>query len=187
MPISNITISLFASFAIASVGLADKQVPPLPVKANEECHIDEATPLLDKKSYTANNYKLETLKQKPLVLRETAEINKNIDVTIEQRGCEDIEIKFNFALKNKTTNPSEALTQATQTLRDFKLSSEALINTNQLTKIADAVERKRKGTKKIQDMNGAVICMSEVDAECITDVLVKFADKSVDLTYIDRP
>lgn len=162
-----------------------QQRPPLPVSPDEECHIIDAVPLLVKKDYRSNGYKLTRLKSKPLIIEEFIRPNEFLDLKIEQRGCEDIYAKFSFAFKGKANQSVKFnLERAARALKNLKINSRALVDSKTIARIADIAA---KESKKAEPLKRTVICLDKIESECISDVSFKYERGNLQILYVDRP
>ena len=165
--------------------ISGQQRQPLPVNANEECHIIDAVPLLTKRNYRSYGYKLTKSKTKPLIIVETISPSKFLDLKIEQRGCEDVYAKFNFVFKGKGNRSIKSnLNEAARLLKNLKINSDALLNSKTLSQIADIAA---KESKKAKPLKQKVVCLNKIESECISDVSLKYERPNLQIVYIDRP
>ena len=180
-------VLLFQGALSENIAFAQEQRPPLSVDQNEECHIADAVPLLIANSYKANGYKMIKLSEKPLVIQETISLGKFVDLRIEQRGCEDIYAKFDFAFKNKTDRKLGVkfnLQKAAQVIQSLKLRQEALLNHRELARISRAM---LKQSQKANPPNQQVTCLVKISKECFSDVSVKYRFPQLEVFYVTRP
>ena len=162
-----------------------QQRPPLPVNPQEECHIIDAVPLLKKKYYKSSGYKLTKLNAKPLTLLESIAADKFLDLKIEQRGCEDVYAKFSFTFKGKKNyGINRNLRDSAQTLKNLKINSSALLRSQTILEIAKIALRESKKAKPFKDR---VVCLSQIQTECITDVSFTYKYPHLQFFYVDRP
>ena len=162
-----------------------QQRPPLPVNLDEECHIVDAMPLLRKKTYKLFDYKFTKLNIKPLIIEESIKLDKSTNLRVEQRGCEDVYVKFKFRFAGKNNRGIKAnLTKAAQLLKKLKINSDTLLNAKTIVRIADVA---LKESKKNKPAKQTIVCLNETDTECITDVSIKYNYPNLQFYYIDRP
>ena len=165
--------------------ISAQQRPPLPVNSNEECHIIDAVPLLGKKYYKSSGYKLTILKAKPLIIQESIAADKFLDLKIEQRGCEDVYAKFNYTFKGKKNyGIKRNLRDSAQTLKNLKINSSTLVPSQTILKIAKIALRESKKDKPFKDR---VVCLSQIQTECITNVSFTYKYPHLHFFYVDRP
>ena len=169
----------------AKKDISGQQQPPLPVNPEAECHIVDAVPLLRKKYYKSYAYRLTELKAKPLTIQETIAAGKLVDLKIEQRGCEDIYAEFNFTFKRKKNQGIKRnLEAAARILNNLKTNSAALLNSKTVLKIAEIALNE---SKKVKPFKNDVVCLNQIQSECITDVSFKDEYPHLKIFYVDRP
>lgn len=178
--------SLMINFhSLSKNDIPSQQRPPLPVNPDEECHIVEAVPLLRKKTYRLFDYKFTKLNIKPLIIEEGISLDKSTNLRIEQRGCEDFYAKFKFKFTDKNNQGIKAnLNKAAQALKSLKINSDALINAKTIVRIADIA---LKESKKKKPTKQSIVCLNEIETECITDVSINYNYPNLQFYYIDRP
>jgi hypothetical protein len=163
-----------------------EQRPPLPIHPGDKCYLADASALLNKTHYESQGYRLFKLKLEPLILEETINLSRSLELRIEQRGCADIYAKFTFTFKGGADQPrgiQKRINKAAQALKTLKINSGALLDFQNLTEIAKTVEGLRHGTPQYR----RVVCLQKVGKECIRDVSLGYAFPQLQILYIDRP
>jgi hypothetical protein len=162
------------------------QAPPLNAEPFEECHIADAIPLLDKAQYnTKAEYSLKTLQKNPLILLESIKLEDGGTLKIEQRGCEDVYFKFQYAPKQKAKDKREQIKQAAEAVAKLKVATNALTNSKELQEIMGKVKVE---IAKAPPANEFVVCTMSIPSECVNDVKVTAASSgNVEFFYVERP
>ena len=157
------------------------QVPPLPMRAGEDCYIIDATPLLASREYASKSYTRQELSHTPLVLKESLNFDDGSRLVIEQRGCVDRYARFTFMFaKTAAKQPRQVnLSRAAKWLRDLQFESKTLFSRNEVDDVAKAIEDAAS--------SDSVVCFLRVGHECIRDVSVRYAYPTVEAFLVDRP
>jgi hypothetical protein len=167
------------------------QTPPLPAGNGSDCHIADATPLLDAAHYKSKGYALKKLQENPLILQETVSFKGDgpLALDVRQRGCEDIYVSLEFTFQDDPKMPRDAsLTAAARGLKTLKLSPKALLDAHTLSEIAGALEAKAHSIPEHAPDSQYVACLQRLSkGECVEDVAVKFAAPKLKVIYVDRP
>jgi len=171
---------------LSSIGFAGEQRPPLPVDPNEECHIVDAKPLLDKSKYAGTaGYTLTYVSKNPLTLSESIKLEDNGRLGIEQRGCEDIYFKFTFEdAQKKSQSAVERVKKLADILSNLKLSQDTLLSAKKLSDIAGKVKSR---IARVKNPHEFTVCLMSIPSECITDVKVTVKPSEIEFYYVDRP
>ena len=177
---------LLVILLLSSIGFAGEQRPPLPVDPDEECHIVDAKPLLDKSKYAdAAGYTLTYVNKNPLTLSESIKLEDNSRLGIEQRGCEDIYFKFTFEdAQKKSQSAVERVKKLADILSNLKLSQDTLLSAKKLSDIAGKVKSR---IARVKNPHEFTVCLMSIPSECITDFKVTVKPSEIEFYYVDRP